>query len=140
MEIEFLIIADAVEAANGKLYMLGGGWDQRAAPAYPAPCQMGIAIGLSVPWDETNQNHSISISIRDADGTPVIPTIQGQVEVGRPPGLRLGINQRAMMAINAGFALPRPARYELCVALPNGVERCVAFEAVLAGSGQLTIQ
>lgn len=140
MEIDFLILADAVEATNGKLYMLGGGWDRWSSPAYPAPIRMGIAVGLLIPWDETNQRHRIGITIEDSDGSQVLPPISGDVEVGRLPGLRPGITQRAMMAINAGFPLPRPARYEVVLALPNGLERRVAFEGVLSGEGQVQVQ
>jgi hypothetical protein len=140
MEIEFLIIADAVEAANGKLYMIGGAWDRWTSHSYPSPMRLGIAIGLLVPWDETNQRHRISVSIVDADGKAVVPQIEAGVEVGRPPGMRLGSAQRAVLAINAGFPLPNPGRYEVRVAAPNEIEKKVTFDAVLAGQGTLQIQ
>jgi len=140
MEIEFLIIADAVEAVGGKLYMIGGAWDRWNSRTYPSPIRVGIAIGLLVPWDETNQKHSISVSIVDADGGRVVPEMGADVEVGRPPGMRAGSAQRAVLAINAGFPLASPGRYEVCVAGPNGVEKTVTFDAVLAGRGPLEVQ
>lgn len=140
MDIEFLIIADAVEAVNGKLYMIGGGWDRWTSRTFPCPMHLGIAIGLLVPWDETNQRHHISVSIVDADGKQIVPEIGADVEVGRPPGMTLGSAQRAVLAINAGFPLPNPGRYEVRVAAPNEVEKKVTFDAVLAGQGTLQIQ
>jgi hypothetical protein len=139
MEIEFLILADSVQAVDGKLYMLGGGWDQRTSQSYPEPIQLGLAISLLVPWDETNQKQSLAIAIRDSDGRDVVPTINGQIEVGRPPGLRPGVTQRSLMAINAGFPLPAPGRYEVSVSLPDGTEKRVAFEAHVGSQGQIRL-
>jgi hypothetical protein len=140
MEIEFLIIADAVEAVNGKLYMMGGAWDRWASRTYPSPIRLGIALGLLVPWDETNERHRVRLSVIDADGKPVVPDIDGEIEVGRPPGMTPGSTQRALLTINAGFPLPKSGRYEVSVAVPAGAEKKVAFDAVLAGGGTLQIQ
>lgn len=137
MEIEFLILADSVQAVNGKLYMLGGAWDRWTSGAFPTPVQFGIAVGLIVPWDETNQRHGVSISIVDEDGSQIVPPISGEIEVGRPPGLREGISQRSLMAINAGFPLPRPGRYEIIATAPDGAEKRVAFDAVVSGQGSV---
>lgn len=140
MEIEFLIIADAVEAVNRKLYMMGGGWDRWTSPTYPSPMRLGIAVGLLVPWDETNERHRLRLSVIDGDGKPVIPEIHGEIEVGRPPGMAPGSKQRALLTINAGFPLPRPGPYEVVVTAPAGEEKRVAFEAVLPAGGTLQIQ
>jgi len=35
MELEFVLIADAVENVNGKLYLLGGGWYQFTSHSFP---------------------------------------------------------------------------------------------------------
>ena len=140
MEIEFLILADSVQAVSGKLYMLGGGWNRRTSASFPSPATMGIAIGLLVPWDETNQTHRVTISILDEDGTQAVPQINGDVEVGRPPGLRAGTEQRSLLAINASFPLPRPGRYEVIVEAPLGAQKRVAFDAVVGGSGTVQVQ
>jgi len=140
MEIEFLIIADAVDGVNGKLYVMGGAWDRWTSRTYPSPIRLGIAVGLLVPWDETNEKQSVRLSIVDADGKPVVPDIDGEIEVGRPPGLTPGTTQRALLTINAGFPMPKPGRYEVSVTVPAGAEKRVAFDAVLPAGGTLQIQ
>jgi hypothetical protein len=140
MEIEFLITADSVEAVSGKLYMLGGGWDRWTSQSYPAAIRMGIAIGVLVPWDQTNEKHRLTVLVKDADGQQVVPPIGAEVEVGRAPGLTPGTTQRAILAINAGFPLPKPGRYEISVTAPDGSEKRVAFDAALAGRGTLQVQ
>lgn len=134
MQIEFLILADAVEAVNGKLYMLGGGWDKNFASSYPAPVRLGLAIGFLVDWDETNEPHEVRVAFLDEDGKEIPPQITGNIEVGRPPGLRPGSQQRAVMAINAGFPLPKGGRYEVKV-FSADQERSVTFDSVLAPGG-----
>jgi hypothetical protein len=141
MEIEFLIIADAAEVVNNKLYMMGGGWNQWRSPTYPAPIRLGIAIGLLVPWDETNEKHPVRLSVVDADGKAIVPDISAQVEVGRPPGITAGSTQRALLAINAGFPVPKPGRYEVrVIGGQDDMERRAPFEAVLAGGAAVQIQ
>jgi hypothetical protein len=140
MEIEFLIIADAVDVVKGKLYMMGGAWDRWASRTYPSPMRLGIAVGLLVSWDETNQKLGVRLSIIDADGKAVVPDINGQVEVGRPLGMTPGSTQRAILPINVGFPLPKSGRYEIRAAVPDGTEKKVTFDAVLAGEGMLQIQ
>ena len=140
MKLEFLILADFVEAVNGKLYVMGGGWDQSRNPAYPATIRAGIAVGLLVAWEETNERIPIRLSIVDEDGKSVVPEIGSEVEVGRAPGVRQGIQQRALLAINAMFPVPRPARYEIvATAGSEKQELRVAFEALLAGGPSLQI-
>ena len=62
-----LLLADAAEAANGKVSALGAGWSVIGSPTGP----MSLIIFIDVPWDQTNQQHKLSIELRDADGQPV---------------------------------------------------------------------
>lgn len=104
MEVEWIILADAAEAVNNKLYLIGGGWETLTINS-PLPLlhPCAIAVAFSVPWNETNQRHNIEIAIDDQDGGQLVK-VEGQVEVGRPPGIPLGKAQRVQMAI--GMALP----------------------------------
>jgi len=132
MEIEFLILADAVQAVNGKLYMLGGGWTTLHAPAIPTTHPLGIALGFRVPWQETNQVHQLEIKMMDADGAPVIPPIQAKLEMGRPPGLRPGAEQSAVIAVNAAIKFARAGRYEMQAAVEGQTVKVVPFDVVQA--------
>jgi hypothetical protein len=87
-----MILCDAAEEVNGKLYILGGGWSVMQADQ---PSNMAIAIKLSVPWDQTNRKHVVAVDMHDADGTPVEtplgrPQASLEFELGRPPGLKPG--------------------------------------------------
>ena len=133
-EIEFLIIADSVEAVSGKLYMLGGAWDRAFATDYPTQVRMGIAAGIRVPWEKTNEKILVHLTIVDADGQPIGPKeVEVGVEVGRPPGITKGSDQRAILALNTGFPIESPGRYEVRARVgESGSERIVTFEMVAA--------
>lgn len=104
-----MMLADAAEVCNGKLYILGGGWDAIAAGN---PLPRYIAVILGVPWDQTNRRHVLTISLEDADGRgTLLPSpsggfapfeIKAEFETGRPPGVPQGAR------IPVPLALPIP--------------------------------
>jgi hypothetical protein len=105
-----LLLADFVQAVQGKLYIMGGGWSVTG----PGPVQMGIAVKFEVPWDQANVQHAFRLTLVDADEQPVrLPggdgeqavQVEGQFEVGRPPGLKHGTPLDFAVAVNVP-ALP----------------------------------
>jgi hypothetical protein len=67
-----ILLADAAQAVNGKLYILGGGWSITG----PEPTSMAIAIQIEVPWTDSNQRHTLRLALLNEDGRPVmVPTI-----------------------------------------------------------------
>src|SRR2546425_276377 len=101
MEIDFLIVADAVEAVNGKLYMLGGGWNQVTLSQFPAPVRIGIALGLLVPLSDMSEKHQLQVTIFDPNNRLVA---QMQAEIGtRPPTRPAAVPSRFAIALNMGF-------------------------------------
>jgi hypothetical protein len=88
-----MFLCDAAESVGGKLYILGGGWSQINNPGIPT--NMALAIKLSVPWDRANEPLGVRATLLTEDGQPVILgpgpiRLEGEVEVGRPPGLKRG--------------------------------------------------
>ncbi|MDB4894506.1 MAG: hypothetical protein JWN15_768 [Firmicutes bacterium] len=105
-----MLLADAAQAAEGKLFILGGGWSVTG----PSPVPSAMAIKIEVPWNEANRKHKWLLSLVDSDGQPVLaqtPTgegpieVGGEFEVGRPPGAPLDLP----LAINFGLLPLRPA-------------------------------
>jgi len=134
VEVEWLILADGAEVSGGKLHLLGGGWDVLTVNSgFPVDQHAAIAAALKVPWNETNRPHGVEISIEDEDGKELLK-VAGQVEVGRPPGIVPGQDQRAQIAIDFMMKLERPGTY-VVVARINGEEgRRVPFR-VMPGPG-----
>lgn len=110
-----MLLADAAEAVNGKLYILGGGWSLRDA----RPIPIAIALLVEVPWTQANIQHLLQIDLVDEDGRPVIveaPTgpqpfqLRIPFEVGRPAGLQAGTPLTLPLAINLAPIALQPAR------------------------------
>lgn len=128
MEVEFLILADAAQAVNGKLYVLGGGWSTLHPSTLPLTHQIGVAVGFRIPWQETNQVHHLEIAMVTADGNPLVPPLHGELEMGRPPGLRPGSDQTVVMAVNANPKFEQPGRYEIQVRVQDQLVKTVTFD------------
>lgn len=102
-----MLLADAAQSVNGKLYILGGGWSITG----PDPTVSALAIKMDVPWDEANRPHQLKLELMDSDGRPfLVPTpmgeqpltIGGSFEVGRPAGLKPG----TPLDVSAAFNFP----------------------------------
>ncbi len=102
-----MMLADSAQAVGGKLYILGGGWSITG----PQPCPSAIAALIHVPWTETNRKHAVKVELLDEDYRPVLlPTpqgeaplvIQGDFEVGRPPGIAPG----SSIEVPFAFSIP----------------------------------
>jgi hypothetical protein len=110
MEIGFLMLTDHSESVNGKLYMVGGGWNVLRLPELPHEWGFHIALGLDVAWSETNQPHNLNVVIHDPDGNELGEGLSAEFETGRPPGMPAGQDQRLVMSIGTAvtFSTPGP--------------------------------
>ncbi len=110
-----VLLCDSAQVADGKLYVLGGGW----TICGPGAFQHALAIKVEVPWNEANRRHSLEAVLMDEDARPVRignPPVeikfQGTFEVGRPPGLPAGTPLDFPVAVNlAPVELPPGAAY-----------------------------
>ena len=71
-----------------------------------------------MPWDQANTKHSFKLELLDADGKVVTAETpdgekpiggEGQLEVGRPPGVNPGTPLAIPLALNFSPAPPIPA-------------------------------
>lgn len=113
-----MILADSAQVAEGKLFILGGGWSQTGPE--PAPSAVGLLI--KVPWDQANTKHSLLLELVDSDGNAVEVAgpvgdqpiqVGSEFEVGRPPGMTPGTPIDVSLALNFGpIPLAPGSRYE----------------------------
>lgn len=111
-----MMLADAVQEAGGKLFILGGGWSVTGPEVPP----MAVALKIDVPWTEANRRHDWQLQLLDADGEAVHhPGVggpgdpieaRGDFEVGRPPGLAPGTDIDLPLAISVGPLALSPGR------------------------------
>ncbi len=112
MKIEWMMLADAAQVTNNKLYVLGGGWERLSVGSeFPLRQRASLALAFSIPWAETNQRYAFSVRIMDEDGKEVHGAINGHFETGRPAGLAAGADQRVQVAIDLTLNLEKEGQY-----------------------------
>lgn len=105
-----MLLCDAAQEVNGKLYILGGGFSLLFVPNQPVP--VTVAIKLSVPWDRSNQQMPLVCRLVDEDGGAVTSDVaeggiraEGIVEAGRPAGIKPGTPLDVVLALPFVVAL-----------------------------------
>jgi uncharacterized protein DUF6941 len=69
-----MLLADAAQVAEGKLYIMGGGWEMCG----PEPTPMALAVKVEIPPSQVRRKHTWSITLVDANGEPVLLTADGE--------------------------------------------------------------
>ena len=102
-----MLLCDSALVAEGKLFILGGGWSVIG----PQPTPMAIALKLDVAWTELEDAHHWEMFLEDADGKEIIfdtpegprpVEVRGDFQVGRPQGAIEGARVSVNLAINIG--------------------------------------
>ncbi|HWL37390.1 MAG TPA: hypothetical protein VNQ77_14495 [Frankiaceae bacterium] len=132
--IEYVTLANHVEAINGLLYMLGAGWSEIHPPVDQegrlGPVHFGIGVSVLVGWNETNQRYPVELTITSEDGGEPLVRVEGQIEQGRPPGLPPGSDLRSVIGLDADVQFPQPGGYVVRVTMLDEV-RSVAFRVIV---------
>lgn len=112
-----MLLCDAAQVSDGKLYILGGGWSITG----PEPVPSAVAMKIDVDWSEANVAHHWELFLEDADGRPVMMEtpdgsqpieVRGEFTVGQPPGIPPGSPIDVALAVNLGpVPLPSATRF-----------------------------
>ncbi len=111
------MLCDSAQVAEGKLYILGGGWSVTG----PGLAPMAIALRIDVDWASAEEAHHWELFLEDADGGQVVfetpegaqpIEVRGDFQVGTPQGVPEGSDVPVNLAINMGpLPLPAGGRY-----------------------------
>jgi hypothetical protein len=112
-DVEYLILADAVEAMNGKLYMMGGGWSTIFVRELTRPVQVSFACGVVVPWNVADDDHTLEIRVQTQDGIEIAPPFTVGFRTGRPANLERGAASHLPFAVKAEYTFPDFGAYSL---------------------------
>lgn len=135
MEVEWLILADAAQVIGNKLYLLGGGWDVLSVvTGFPVQQQCAVALSVRVPWNETNQKHTVEVEGLSEQPSTEEPKglfkVNGQFEVGRPTGIKPGQDQRIQLAIGVNLGLEGPGTNTIVARIEGQDMRRIHFNVV----------
>jgi len=88
-----------------------------------------MAIGLLIPWNDTNEQHSFSLILESEDGEMVANLGPVAFQTGRPADAIRGQSFRSILAVQGGFRFAKPGAYRFVVRLDNGNARHVVIYA-----------
>ena len=123
--IDSFVAADWAEAVNGKLYLMGGGFDTFMASSFPFAPRFAFGAVLRVPWNDTNRRFPIEGLVETADGEELEWRMGGELEAGRPPGKRGG-DVTVVIAGPVQFQVEEPTNVVLKLRFA-GEERSIAL-------------
>jgi hypothetical protein len=136
MRSEWIILADSAEIVNGKLYVLGGGWQRLSvAKGFPATHRCALSMAVEVPWSDTNVRHEFQVVMQDEDGQEEPMGVKGHFEVGRAAGLTPGQAQRVQIASGLTLNIRAAGLYRLVLRI-DGEDTAYAPFTALEGRGQ----
>lgn len=100
MDVDFVLLADAAEVAQGKLYVLGGAidtiWTSNASITYP---RLSFVVRLLFSPAEIGRTHKVEVNIMDGDGKR-LTSVGGDLNVGKNPNLPQGWKQGFLSVLN----------------------------------------
>jgi len=71
--VDVALLADAIQAVRGKLFVLGGGWDTLWVSGFPARHpSLAIGLRLRVPVSWEGDRLRLAVELQDEDGHPIL--------------------------------------------------------------------
>ena len=125
-EIDHLLTADFAEIVNGKLYVMGAGWDTITPPEYPTTIRLGIVVGIRVPYRDAGTKHHVTITLRN--GPTELLRMEADVETNRRPGGRVDATL-VPLAVNHIIPLAEPGALELTADVDGRSSRRIVIRA-----------
>jgi hypothetical protein len=125
--IDYLLLADAAQVQNGKLFLIGGGWDRVQFPSFPSQVPVGVALGVRVPPHDTGVRHTFVITAHGENDQELFK-VEGEFELHKPAGTPADFSQLFQIAVQASLVLAADGRYSIEANVDDGKARkTVAF-------------
>jgi hypothetical protein len=143
------MLCDYAQVAEGKLFINGAGINTIGTPvlAPPYPVQISLALLVTIPWNATNQLHTLGVELvsEGEAGAPVErvtlgeglpdghdPADEGKIiaqfNVGRAPHMRPGDDTLMPLALPfVGIPLPRQGDYFFSITIDGTEQARLSF-------------
>jgi hypothetical protein len=135
-------LSDAVQTVDGKLYILGAGWNRLAAGGFPARHdRLGIALHLTVgPGDDGEHNVEVTLAGPNEKLVPLFTDANGAEQFSIYASFQArspedGFGEVAVpMALNLdGLAFPGPGTYAVSIRVDGVEAERLSFRVDVAG-------
>jgi hypothetical protein len=119
MQLDWAMMAEAVQVRDGLAFVLGGGFDTVATPQLPATLRGAVAIRVLFHRTEVEREHAIEVRVLDEDGAELL-RLHSHFKPGIPDDLPLGWDVPLLVTFAIPqLGLPRAGSYSVEI-LGNG--------------------
>lgn len=126
IELSSILLAERAQVSDGKLYVMGGGFDC-VRDRLPVGLDASLALILQVPWPLLETPYRMQLELTDADGTPSFR--KGFELASRPPARwREGAPLTVPLVFPVRAELDAPGRYAVRCLIEGEERGRVAFE------------
>lgn len=108
--------------------MMGGGWDRIYVADFAQQQSMSLAAGILVPWNATNMNHPLALSVENQDNVE-LAKLGLNFNAGRPPTIGQAESQRIVLAFQLQLQLPGPGTFVVKAFIRDHESKRVVFDA-----------
>ena len=129
MEIEWLILTDSAQIVDGKLFLLGGGWNQLTAPSLPTRQTAALAGSILLEEGELGRSHTLNIRIVMDDGASFV-TFTTQFEASPSALSAKEIPPRFQITVLLGMEPQKTGVYTIIAEVPGAAQRRSAFKVM----------
>ena len=138
-------LADSVQSVDGKLYVLGAGWNRLAAGGFPARHDR-VGIGVIVTLEEGDDGeHNLELSLLDAHEQPLTLfedpdgaqrfALHASFQIQKPPEGSFEV--AVPMALNLdGLSFPEPGIFAFSLLIDGSEVERLPFRVDLVVSGE----
>ena len=120
--VDALMLADHAQAIDGKLYVMGGGFNTVLVGDFRLPVRFAFAAILHVPWEYTARTIPVEGFLEDFDGARLEGfRLEGDVQTHRSEQTAAGTPTVIALAGPVELTLPGPA--DLLFVLRFGEDR-----------------
>jgi len=133
MRLTSALLADAAQVQNGKLYVLGGGFDTISVSSVPVVHRnLSLAMVAEVGPDERQRDLDLTIKLLDEDGNEIGVEAKGKLRVGAPPNLPPGSPSIVpIVSPSHNITFPEAKGYAFVVSLNDAELARIKFRVVL---------
>jgi hypothetical protein len=127
IELSSLLLAESAQVSDGKLFVMGGGFDCLRS-RLPAGLEAAVAMILSVPWPLLEVPYELRLELANADGEATGFRLRAELESTPPSGWREGTPLTVPLVFPVRAELGEPGRYAVRCLIEGEERGRVAFE------------
>ncbi len=128
IELTSLLLAESAQVSDGKLFVMGGGFDCLRG-RLPTGLDASVAMILNVPWPLLEVPYHLQLELADADGAVAGGfRLRAELESTPPSGWREGSPLTVPLVFPVRAELGAPGRYAVRCLIEGEERGRVAFE------------